>query len=202
MRKLASFLFVAVAAPVVALNCSPYSPDLGESPYLCAATAPECPEDYTCETDGTGRRVCVSEGGVAPDAGSGSDTFQCNDDSSLGNNDTTATAYVTSVDSRSELTLAGLAICPETDRDHFEINISQANRNLEVTTRWDSGTTPVAVQILNAGGTSIKNGIQLGTNAIQACVPNLPIGRYYAATFTGGKKQNYKLEIKIVAACQ
>ena len=79
-------------------------------------------------------------------------------------NDTPMTAYQTPVDSqRLDLTLAGLAICPEADKDNYAVTISAANamKAIEVVVSWDDGQ-PLSMSILNAGGTSIGNGTANG----------------------------------------
>jgi hypothetical protein len=185
-----------------AAGCSPYDPDLGNAPYLCAAAEPRCPDDYTCVDDGGGRQVCVSSGGVTPDAGPDGGGFQCAMDGPLEPNDSLAMAYQTDVGAGAPMRQYGpISICPEGDKDHFQINISSPNQGLEVITRWETGM-PVANSLLNAAGTSISNGTAMGTNALRACAPNLPVGLYYAVAFSaGGQKNNYRIEMKVVAAC-
>ncbi|HEY4180936.1 MAG TPA: hypothetical protein VGM90_29035 [Kofleriaceae bacterium] len=61
---------------LAALNaCSPYSPDLGNAPYICADTDPKCPDGYACQAIGT-QNVCVDSSGVGPgqDSGPGHDS--------------------------------------------------------------------------------------------------------------------------------
>lgn len=201
MRK--STLLTSVLGLAALAGCSPYNPDLGNSPYLCAAAEPRCPDDYSCVDDGAGRMVCVSSGGVAPDAGSGSGGgFQCAMDGPLEPNDTIAMAYQTDVGAGAPMRAYGpISICPEGDRDHFQINITSPNQGLEVITRWETGM-PIANSLLNQAGTAISNGTAMGNNALRSCAPNLPVGLYYAAAFSaGGLKNNYRIEMKVVAAC-
>jgi hypothetical protein len=210
MRNLTWFLFASAiaAAAAAAPACSPYDPSLGDAPYLCAATEPACPSGYTCQTTqmpAPRDRICVSENGLTVDSMSG---FPCADDSSLEGgtrNDTPMTAYQTPVDSqRLDLTLAGLAICPEADKDNYAITISAANamKAIEVVVSWDNGQ-PLSTSILNAGGTSIGNGVAMGDKMLRACVPNMPAGTYYASVFaTGSTRNNYRMSIKLLANCQ
>lgn len=203
MRKQLSF-FIAGLATVAA--CSPYNPELGNAPYLCAMTEPFCPDGYFCQTTSEPAprdRVCVSEGGLMVDAMTTG--FPCADDSALegsSRNDIPMNAYQTPVDTqRQDLTLAGLAICPEGDKDHYAVTLSSGNKGIEVIVSWDSGQ-PISMSILNAGGTSIVNGTANGEKSLRACAPNLPMGTYYGAVFaTGSTKNNYRLSIKVVAAC-
>lgn len=192
--KLSVLPFALLAA------CSSFDPDLGNAPYLCSDNV--CPEGYTCTTttDPAPRdKVCVSEGGLAPDAGTSG--FQCLDDSTFGQNDTTAGAFQTPVASGNSMFSALAAICPELDKDHYAFNVVAANSNVQVITSWESGQ-PVNVSILNAGGTSIGNGTAMGNNAFRVCVPNLPVGTYYVSAFAASSiKNNYRVEIKIVPNC-
>lgn len=190
----------------VASACTPYSPELGTAPYLCAMAEPLCPDGYVCQTtsDPSPRdRVCVAKSGLAPD--SGMSGFPCADDSTLegsARNDTPMTAYQTPVDTqRQELSLAGLAVCPDGDKDHYAITLSSGNKALEVVVAWDSGQ-PISMSLLNAGGTSIVNGTTNGDKSLRACAPNLPAGTYYGVVFaTGTTKNNYRLTIKVLASC-
>ena len=51
---------------LVALGaCTPYDPDLGNTPFFCGATDPKCPDGYTCQMSGAGSGVCT-KGGTAP----------------------------------------------------------------------------------------------------------------------------------------
>lgn len=194
MRSL-SFLLLSLGGLAA---CSSYNPDLGGAPYLCADAEPKCPEGYTCQDDGTGRNVCFSANGMIVDAAPVG--FQCADDSAIehangASNDTIQTAYPAPMQPMSAF--AGLAICPEGDKDHFLVNITVANQNLEVTTSWDSGM-PVSVSILNGGGTSINNGTSSGANMLRAYAANLPIGSYYAQAYgSATTKNNYRLAIKV-----
>ncbi|CAN5720994.1 hypothetical protein BH11MYX2_BH11MYX2_27760 [soil metagenome] len=64
MYRSTAFLIAALAA------CSPYSPDLGNAPYICADTDPRCPDGYACQTIGA-QNVCVDSSGVGPGQDSG-----------------------------------------------------------------------------------------------------------------------------------
>jgi hypothetical protein len=203
MRNLA-FIILGLAA------CSPYSPDLGNAPYLCNPDDMSCPDGYKCmpTAEATPRNVCVSGSGLEPDAMQMG--FPCADDSSLeggARNDTPQTAYQTPVDTqRLDLTLAGLAICPEMDKDNYAVTVSASTvaggmNSIEVIVSWDSGQ-PLSMSILNTGGTSIGNGTSNGEKSIRACVPNMPAGTYFASVFAAGTtKNNYRLAVKLKANC-
>jgi hypothetical protein len=129
-------------------------------------------------------------------------TFQCADDSALGPNDSISGAFQTPVATQQQmLTLAGLAICPAGDKDHYKIEIPASGPNLQVIAQWDSGA-PISVSILNAGGVSISNGVASSNTSTRACVTNLPAGTYYALAFAAAiVENNYKLTISIVPNC-
>lgn len=204
MIKQLAFVFTAGIAIVA--SCSPFDPNLGNQPYKCGDGDPACPDGYFCmEVTATDRR-CVSANGSEVDAMQMG--FPCADDMALegsARNDTPQTAYQTPVDSqRLDLTLAGLALCPEMDKDNYAVTISAANaqKAIELVVGWDSGQ-PISASILNAGGTSIGNATARGEKEIRACVPNMPAGTYYASVFaTGSTKNNYRLSIKLLANCQ
>jgi hypothetical protein len=184
-------------------GCSPYDPDLGATPYLCAATEPRCPEDYTCVEDSV-RSVCVANGATAPDAApDAGDGFQCAPDGTLEPNDTLAGAFMTDVGIGAPMRVYGpLSICPETDQDYFAISVSSPNQSLIAITRWDSGSQ-IAVSIRNAADTAIANGTAMGQNALRACAPNLPVGTYAVrANSPTGAKNNYRIEMRLAANCQ
>jgi hypothetical protein len=181
------------------VGCKGYDPDLGGTPFLCGSEEPKCPDGYACMDDGTGRQVCFSESGVIVDAAPSG--FQCADDSILegaGKNDTVSTAYATPVATqRPDISFAGLAICPEGDKDTYKIDVTTGNSNVEVITSWDSGM-PVSVSLLNGSGSSINNGTSNGETSLRAFAANLPIGTYYAQAYAAATtKNNYKITIKV-----
>lgn len=127
--------------------------------------------------------------------------FQCADDSILegvGKNDTIQTAYATPVAiQRKDLSLAGLAICPEGDKDTYTVNIVVANSNLEAVSTWQSGM-PVSISILGSGGATLNNGIAGGGMELRAYVASLPVGTYYVQTYAAADvKNNYSLAITV-----
>jgi len=200
MRTL--ILSTMLAAAVTA--CSPYSPDLGNAPFLCGPMDqnPRCPNGYTCSTIGAGssaQDVCIENGGnnVLPDTGNGN----CADDRSLEPNDNTATAWITPVDTTKSFPLSSLAICPAGDKDTYSIMITTAQENLEMIVEYEAGGADLQGAILNSGGISIANATMTTTNTKRAYTPNLPVGIYYvqvsgpaSGTLT---TNNYKLNINV-----
>jgi hypothetical protein len=205
-----SFLFLTLVSTAVA--CSPYDPQLGDSPFTCgpADQNPRCPDGYTCTPMGS-TEVCLAPGGtVAPDA---STNANCADDSALEPNDSIATAFQTPVaTTKNTLTFAGLAICPHggvmDDKDDYSVTITQANQNLEVIIEYDlAAGADLSGSILNASGQAIANASPVtGMSGVKrAYTPNLPTGVYYASVFymapmsggTGQKTNNYKMTINV-----
>lgn len=194
-----SFVLSAVGlVSALAAGCSAYDPDLGSIPYKCSATEPRCPDGYACQTMGADE-VCVTTTGPIVDAPVSG--FQCADDSLLegsSKNDTIQNAYATPVaQQRNDISFAGVAICPEGDKDNYLIVTTVANSNIEVITSWDSGM-PVSVSILNAGGTSIANGTAMDAMSLRAYAANVPVGSYYANAYAAANaKNNYRISIKV-----
>jgi hypothetical protein len=191
-------LFVSLSSLLAA--CNGYDPDLGGAPFLCGSQDPKCPDGYTCQDDGTGRQVCIGGSGKIVD--SGTSGFQCADDSILegaSKNDTIPNAYATPVATqRNDISFAGLAICPEGDKDTYKIDL-QTVSDLEVTTSWESGM-PVSVSILGGGGATLVNGTSSGANTLKAFAANLAPGSgpYYAQAYAAATvKNNYKITIKV-----
>jgi hypothetical protein len=194
MRARPALLASSLGAAALA-GCTPYDPDLGDTPYLCAAQEPRCPDDYACLDDGV-RPVCVRKG-MDPDAG-----FPCASDGNLEPNNTLAQAYQTDVGPGAPMRSFGpLSVCPAGDKDHFQINITTVNKGINVLTRWASGP-PITCQLLNDAGVSISNGAAMGSNAMRACATNLPTGVYYAVALSQQDlENNYVIELTLVDNC-
>ncbi len=192
-----SFSFLLLTAALSA--CNGYDPQLPGRAFACDTVEPRCPENYTCQDEGMGTMVCLSNSGGVVDAGPTG--FQCADDSILegaGKNDTIQTAYATPVATqRKDISFAGLAICPEGDKDTYTVNITTANSNLEAVSSWESGM-PISVSILGSGGATLNNGTSSGANSLRAYVANLPVATYYVQTYAAANvKNNYKVTITV-----
>lgn len=210
MRARESLLLLLSCLGAAALAaCTPFNPELGNAPYLCASQEPRCPESYLCLDDGAGTAVCVQPGGMAPDAGPDGPPggFECAPDGMLEPNNAIAEAYQTDVGINSPSRAFGpISLCPEGDRDHYQINLTAANKGIEVITRWETGM-PVSCSILNQAGTPVNNCTAMGTNARRACAANLttpgsPTGIFYAQVFSPmNHRNNYKVEMRVVDNC-
>ena len=193
-----TLLILSVLSSGSVLGACGYNPDLGGTPFLCAAEEPKCPDGYECMADTTGRQVCYSTSGNIVDAAVIG--FQCADDSLLEGmpkNDTILTAYSTPVAStKPEITFAGLAICPEGDKDTYKMDLSVIS-DIEVITSWDAGM-PVSVSILGMGGATLVNGTSNGEKSLKAFAANLAAGPYYAQAYASATtKNNYKISLKV-----
>ncbi|MEO8705918.1 MAG: hypothetical protein ABI867_38155 [Kofleriaceae bacterium] len=191
------FVFISLSASLSA--CNAFDPNLGTAPYLCPEG--DCPSGFTCTTTSDPApkdKVCVAEGGLAPD--SGSSGFQCLDDSGFGQNDTIGMAFVTPVNNTMPMFSALAAICPEVDKDNYAMSFTAAMTSVEAIVTWESGN-PVNVALLGASGNTLKNGVPMGDLGFRACVTNLPAGQYYASAFAAATvKNNYRIAIKTIAA--
>ena len=193
-----SFLFLSLLGTFGA--CSPYDPDLGNAPFLCGEAEPKCPDGYTCQSMGSAN-VCLAPGGTLPDGGGNGN---CADDSQLEPNDSIQTAFQTPVATQKKnLTFAGLAICPATDKDNYAIQITVEKQNLEMIIEFDTALgADLQGSLLNSTGTPIANAaVMTGTTGTRrAYAPNLSTGVYYASVFgpmSATQGNNYKLTINV-----
>jgi hypothetical protein len=195
---------VAGAGLLLALGCSPYDPNLGTAPFKCGTSQPLCPRGYICDGD-PGFGVCLREGDPdLPDSGPSlpdAPPFSCADDSATEPNDTLQTAFPTPVmEDLPMVSYASLAICPDSDIDHYRININQPNVTLRAEITHASQQGRLALEILNNSGTVIREGTPLGANAdvLRADVPQIALGVYYVRVQASGPgiRNNYSLAIQ------
>lgn len=193
-------LFIALALGSATAACTPYDPDLGPSPFLCGPVDqdPRCPDGYTCQMMGAAE-YCLAPTGTVPVDGN---NLNCADDSQLEPNDSYMMAFQTPVATqKNNVTFAGLAICPEGDKDNYAVTITTANQNLEVLIEYDPAGGDLQSSILNSGGTPIANGSPTAAGMRRAYTPNLPAGIYYAAVSGPAMgsvlTNNYKLTINV-----
>lgn len=201
MRSLA-LVFLAAAA------CSPYSPDLGNSPFFCNGSgAPLCPDGYACQSPqggsgSGGDGLCIKMGGTVPiDA---SPIGSCADDSALEPNDTKDMAWATPIDTgRKNFPLTNLAICPMGDKDNYSMVITTAGENIEMLVDFDTAGAALQGAILNSSGTAVANAmmIQGSPGHLRAYLANAPVGVYYAQVFGPADgsvtTNNYNMTINI-----
>jgi hypothetical protein len=201
MRSLA-LVFLAAAA------CSPYSPDLGNSPFFCNGSGtPLCPDGYTCQSasggSGSGSDgLCIKAGGTLPvDA---NPIGNCADDSALEPNNTKDEAWETPIDTgRKNFPLTNLAICPTGDKDNYSMVISTTGENIEVLVDFDTAGAALQGAILNSNGTAVANAMMISGSPghLRAYLANSPVGVYYAQVFGPADgsltMNNYNMTINI-----
>jgi hypothetical protein len=185
-----------VRALIVALlaACNPYNDDLGDTPFLCGATEPRCPDGYSCGLEAeTGRAICVR--GEAPEVA-------CNDDSAREPNEDTAMPTVTPIDSEPTFELAASAVCPDGDADTYSLTLS-ATASIELIVTYEDGGAALDAKILNTGGVPIATAapIEDGSTTVRAVAVDLDAGMYFvrvagpdAATI---RTNNYALTINV-----
>jgi hypothetical protein len=202
MRTLSITVFLASTLAAAISACTPYDPDLGGAPFFCGPADAEkrCPDGYTCQPSAGsgGTEVCLAPNGTVPvDGQNGS----CADDRSLEPNDSTATAWITPVDTTKSFPLSSLAICPAGDKDNYSVMISIGTENLEMIVEWEPGGAELQGAILNSGGVAIANATATVANTKRAYTPNLPAGIYYVQVYGPNQgsltTNNYKLNINV-----
>jgi hypothetical protein len=184
-----------VAAAIA--GCSPYDPELSDTPFLCGSEAPRCPDGYACIAEPDGRMVCSSQPAAPGSAGG----VACADDSpreTSARNDTIETAVDSPVaGAQRSILLAPLAICPAGDRDLFAVQITADQQQLEAVTTWTAGA-PVAVDILDDTGTPVASGRAAGERSLRAAASRLPIGTFYVQASAAARTTNsYRIEITV-----
>ncbi len=200
-------LLAASGAVLVAAACSPYNPDLGQTPFKCGASEPKCPDDYECVPDtSSAQGVCKAlnqvpgaDGGVIGSDGGGN--VVCNDDAEIEPNDSTADPTIIPIpDFGDTYQLVNLAICPQTDLDVFRFRVDVMNKNAKVEVSYNSGAGLLVLDILNTNGLSITQGAPANGNndVLRAVVNNLPVGNYYAQVQSaGGTQNNYQIDFAL-----
>lgn len=199
-------LNASVAALLVATGCNAYDPNLGASPFRCAAAEPRCPDGYECVSYSPTDNVCELEGsaGERPDAGAepdgGAEPFQCADDAVLEPNDSLNDPTLTPIPTHaSEYRLVGLAICPEDDADFFRFDVDQSGKDVLIQVDYLAQRGELLVDLLNSSGVSISQGTPAGgdANVLRMQIPNVPQNTYYVHVRSNGAKNNYSLQIAV-----
>jgi hypothetical protein len=183
-----------VAAAIA--GCSPYDPELSDTPFLCGSEAPRCPEGYACIADPDGRMVCSTRPAAPGTAGQ----ISCAEDSPLetsARNDTIETAYRSPIAGpQRSIVLAPLAICPAGDRDTFAVQITGSQQDLQAIASWTVGL-PVEVHILDGAGKTVATGGPAGDGLRRAYVASVPAGTFYVQTSAAGITDRYRVEITV-----
>lgn len=194
------------ATALGAVACSPYDPALGDRPFRCGTTEPRCPDDYVCIEHDPATQLCerkntpgLADAGVDGDPSIDAGFFQCANDTELEPNNSTQDATITPIpDFGDNYELINLAICPDTDTDHFRFRIDQMGKNVRVDLSYNSNRGQLNMQILNGSGDSIRDATAVpgDPNTLRAEVPNLPVGTFYVkVSAPAGIQNNYSVSI-------
>jgi hypothetical protein len=198
--RLPHLCFALVVGAAALAACNPYDPQLGPRPFRCGAEAPFCPIGYECVEYSSAQRVCErSSGAGQPDAGVDGSTFQCNDDSSIEPNDQITQAWISPIPDFASCTrLVGLAICPDTDKDHYRFGVAQNGKNMRTVLTAEGPVTSLELEVLNRTGSRIAGGVATSSSTLEVVVNNLPQDQYYikvGSAEDSGVRSNYALEI-------
>jgi hypothetical protein len=187
-------------APLIAaavFGCSPFDPELGKYPFLCANTNPRCPEGYVC-VDGAGSDEICALPGAAPDGGGGDSGLQCDVDSAREPNDTTDAATVASTGD-----VLDAVLCPETDVDVYKLSVDTTGEAIRVDVSYDSNNGPLAIDLLNSTGLVIRSATKVGNDPghLRVDFENLAAGDYYGRVqaMDGAFRTNYQVAFVITA---
>ena len=92
--------------------------------------------------------------------------------------------------------LVGLAICPGSDRDLFELRIDTNSKNIHAEITFDASRDALDLAILNSAGTVIVSGEFSGPSQKLADLPSAPAGTYYVEVFSSlDDENNYDITI-------
>lgn len=98
---------------------------------------------------------------------------------------------------QSSATFQGLSVCPAGDVDLFKVQVTATGSSLEVSV-FQSSASPLKLEILNAGGTAIVNGMMISAGTVRATALNLPVGDYYARVTSTAMNGQNNYELKVV----
>jgi len=185
--------------------CSPYDPDLGETPFRCGTDDPKCPDGYSCvDSTQSPTGLCVRDGsGELPDAGDNPNPadaapFVCNNDSMVEPNDDLAHAWTTPIPTQTMYALATLAICPAGDVDIYRLGVADAvTNNLKATVTTSKSQGELILEILNGTGVASATGTYTNDTTLEVVLNNAPTGTWHVQVrgADGTVQNNYRLDI-------
>ncbi|MBI4510061.1 MAG: hypothetical protein HY698_10535 [Deltaproteobacteria bacterium] len=208
MMKLRLVLVAALAA-LGPVGCDPFDPDLGDEPFRCGSSTPRCPSGY--REVNVSQVMCVCERGTGEPAVENTTAsdggFRCNDESRRtgdpGANDTPLSATNTAIGSgTSTAAYSKLAICPESDVDHFALNVTQAGMTIEARVQPEAsqpgdGRGNLQVSILNPSMIEVatskdQGGLLLATHVATST------GKYFVKVRSAsGGQNNYDIQLLV-----
>jgi hypothetical protein len=178
-------LLASLSAALVA--CSPYGPDLGETPFRCGTSDPRCPDGYECDTSQGATGVCVEAGtvladGGPPDAEPSDAANVCAPaiDAEYEPNESYTGAYL--LPGAPPYAITNLAICGGAvgDVDVFRFTTAQIFDVAARVEQTNRSRGELVLELLNGSGVPIATGAYDGGNAnIDVMVANAPAGSYY-----------------------
>jgi hypothetical protein len=192
---------IAPLFAVAALGCSPYDPELGSHPFLCANTRPRCPDGYVCVPAEGSAEVCASPE-ASPDAGVTEDSgLQCGVDSDREPNDTTASA--TMISEAAGTTPIDAVLCPETDIDVYQLTVDTTGEAIRVDVSYDAASGPLAIDLLNSTDLVIRSAtpVDHDPDHLRVDFENLASGTYYARIqpMDAAFRTNYQVTFLVTA---
>jgi hypothetical protein len=172
---------IAPLIAVTAIGCSPYDPQLGAHPFLCANTRPRCPDGYVCVPGEGSAELCALPASV-PDGGgtTGDSGLQCGVDSDREPNDTIATP--TLITETGGTTPIDAVLCPETDVDIYQLNVDTTGESIRVDVIYNEANGPLAIDLLNSTGLVIRSATRVDNDPghLRVDFENLASSAYYA----------------------
>ena len=192
---------IAPLFAAAALSCSPYDPELGSHPFLCANTRPRCPDGYVCVPAEGSAEVCAlpedsPDGGTTGDSG-----LQCDVDSDREPNDTIA--IPTLISDTGGTTPIDAVLCPETDIDIYQLTVDTTGEAIRVDVSYNAGNGPLAIDLLNSTGLVIRSATRVGNDPghLRVDFENLASGTYYARVqaMDASFRTNYQVTFLVTA---
>lgn len=191
-------LGLVLGVGAVLAGCSPYTPDLGDTPFYCGTDKPACPDGFTCMPTGSnGQSVCTRPGAALPDA----PPACVADPPPAEPNDMIANAFdISSVATGSNGgDFADFAICPAGDIDTYKVQLD-GTQALDARVQPGMAGGALSANILGMNGNILAPGSPAGGGAIHAFLSTPPAGAYYlqieASSSASSPTNTYSFTIK------
>ncbi len=183
--------------------CSPYGPNLGETPFRCGSEEPRCPSGYDCQSVPGDGDLCFQSGSVDAAQTTLNKNFTCNDDSIVEPNETIALPFSTNIPgNQTQVELTGLAICPGTDVDIFSVGVDSASiGTLQTKIVHNTDFGKLQLFVLDSEGQRISTAtIAVGDpSTLQTIVTDLEPGQYFIEVRSAtASRNNYRLSVDLL----
>ena len=187
---------IAPLVAVAAIGCSPYDPELGAHPFLCANTRPRCPDGYVCVPAAGSDEICaLSEASPDGGTGGGDSGLQCDVDNGREPNDSIDVA--TLISDTGGTAPIDAVLCPETDIDVYHLTVDATGEAIRVDVSYDSTHGPLQIDLLNSTGLVIRSATRVGNDPdhLRVDFANLAAGTYFARveSMPPGFRTNYQV---------